>query len=252
MSAETKPFTIAAGRALGALAVARRGVGAPEAGEVRARVLGEAIAASLSLLACTWRVVRLPDDRADGVLGDSARPAGERRLFVFCHGDAVLAAGTHLRLAPATLASWHRDGEMVAHALRRLGFPVVRGSTRRGGARAMFALARLAREGRDLAVTPDGPLGPSGSVGRGIVELARRARLAIVPVGFGASRSVALRTWDRCRIAPPGARVVVVYGEALSAPQAGDAGAAETARREVARRLLAVRESAMCAARGSA
>lgn len=182
------------------------------------RLTGWAIATVLSALRRSWSVRRVALGSGDvhDIVGEPAGNPQARRLYVVWHSDAIVAAATHTRLAPAVLASQHRDGERVSWALRRLGYPVVRGSTRRGGARAIFALSRLARSGHDLAVTPDGPLGPAYHVGRGVIEMARRAGLAIVPVGFGVSREWKFGTWDRTRLPWPGARICIAYGPAVS------------------------------------
>lgn len=182
------------------------------------RVTGWVIAAVLSALRQSWSVQRLAigENGECSRIGEPIRDPQVRRLYVLWHRDAIIAAATHSRLAPAVLASQHRDGERVSGALRRLGYPVVRGSTRRGGARAIFALSHLARAGHDLAVTPDGPLGPAQYVGRGVIDVARRAGLEIVPVGFGASNEWEFGTWDRTRLPWPGARIRIVYGPAVN------------------------------------
>ncbi len=188
-------------------------------------VTGRAIAAVVRAFRASWAVQRVG---ADGTTLRAAprRDPRVRRLYVLWHADAIIAAATHGELAPAVLASQHRDGERVSVALQVLGYPVVRGSTRRGGARAVFALSRLARGGHDLAVTPDGPLGPPEHVGFGVIEVARRAGLEIVPVGFAANHAWEFGTWDRTRLPWPGARVVVAYGR----PIVVDAESAEAAR----------------------
>ncbi len=221
--------------------------GAPEA--VRPALLGTVLGLLLRTLALTWEVVRAGTDAtrslgpACGVArgGDRAGP----RLFVFRHGDMVLAAATHRHLVPTVLASRHRDCEIVARALALLGYPVVRGSTRRGGAQAVFALSRVAREGRDVALAPDGPTGPPGSVAPGTIELARRTGLAIVGVGCAASAGLLLPTWDRCVIAAPGARVGIVYADPLDVARRLESRTSlEDLQREVARRLDAARADA--------
>ncbi len=212
------------------------------------QLTGWAIASLLTLLRGTWAVERFALDVAGArrPVAEPVRNPSVRRLYVLWHCDAIVAAATHMLLAPAVLASHHRDGERVSGALRRLGYPVVRGSTRRGGARAIFSLSHLARSGHDLAVTPDGPLGPAGHVGRGVVEVARRAGLEIVPVGFGISRAWTFATWDRTRLPWPGARIHIVYGPTVDVGR--DCLSVEAVRGEVeaglARAQTAAREAA--------
>src|SRR5438132_1852947 len=86
------------------------------------------------------------------------------------------------------LISEHRDGELIHRIVRRFGFDTIRGSTTRGGARALRQMVQLGREGVDLAVTPDGPRGPRCVAQPGVVELATRTGLPIIPLTFAASK----------------------------------------------------------------
>ena len=77
------------------------------------------------------------------------------------------------------LISEHRDGELITQVVKRLGFSVVRGSTTRGGARALREMSLRIDQGH-LCVTPDGPRGPRRSVHQGVAYLASRTGLPIV------------------------------------------------------------------------
>jgi lysophospholipid acyltransferase (LPLAT)-like uncharacterized protein len=89
------------------------------------------------------------------------------------------------------------------------------------------------REGYDLGITPDGPLGPRHEVQAGVIEAARLSGAAIVPVAFGAHPGRILDTWDGFLLPWPFGRAVFRYGEPLRVPK--DASA--EARRELAVRL---------------
>jgi lysophospholipid acyltransferase (LPLAT)-like uncharacterized protein len=110
------------------------------------------------------------------------------------------------------LASRSRDGEMVAAFVRRFGVDVVRGSSSRGGAAALRALAHAVRAGQDVAVVPDGPRGPSCRAQPGIVSLAATTGAPIVPVGVAARPARRLRSWDRFMVPAPFARCAIVFG----------------------------------------
>jgi lysophospholipid acyltransferase (LPLAT)-like uncharacterized protein len=211
---------------------------------VRPSILGYLIAGGVITLSANWRVERAGDPEEVAAALCERKPKVVGRLYVFRHGDAVMAAATHRVLAPAVLASLHRDGEMVARALRHLGYPVVRGSTKNGGVSAFFRLCRLARSGSAIAVTPDGPLGPAGHVGAGTVELARRAGLSIVAVGFAASRALRVSSWDGCVIPSPFARVGVAYASPIHVSRSIDARTCERLRQEIELRLNTVRSVA--------
>jgi lysophospholipid acyltransferase (LPLAT)-like uncharacterized protein len=70
--------------------------------------------------------------------------------------------------------------------MRRFGMDPTRGSTTRGGLRALYALLKKVKEGYDIAFTPDGPRGPAQIAQIGVVQTARLSGLPVVPIGMGA------------------------------------------------------------------
>ena len=135
------------------------------------------------------------------------------------------------------MVSAHRDGEAVARTLERLGVGAVRGSAHdpakphkaKGGAGALRGLVRLASEGANTAITPDGPRGPRQRAQPGIAQLARLTGLPVLPVAWATSRAVALPTWDRFVLPLPLGRGAFVFGEPVRvgrAPGAVEAGRA--------------------------
>src|SRR2546427_6430142 len=108
------------------------------------------------------------------------------------------------------LISEHRDGELIHRIVRRFGFDTIRGSTTRGGARALRQMVQLGREGVDLAVTPDGPRGPRCVAQPGVVELAKLTGQPIIPLTFAASKKNSSGAGtdfrSRCRSAWPALR----------------------------------------------
>lgn len=135
----------------------------------------------------------------------------------------------------ATLASESRDGELVAEMLSAWGLQVVRGSTTRGGRRAMWGLFRAMRAGRLPVIIPDGPVGPIYEVKDGVLFLSQARETPIVPLGFAADRSWRVRSWDRLIVPKPFARVAVAFGDPRVVPSAengtSDSGEARTVAR---------------------
>lgn len=120
----------------------------------------------------------------------------------------------------AAIASASRDGALVARILRLFGATPVRGSSSRRGLHAMMELVDYAKEGFDLAITPDGPRGPIFSVQPGVVSLAQLTRLPILPASYRLSwKKVLHRSWDRFEIPLPFSRVDVYFGEPIEVPR---------------------------------
>jgi lysophospholipid acyltransferase (LPLAT)-like uncharacterized protein len=109
-------------------------------------------------------------------------------IVAFWHGRQLMMPFAYRGKKISILISRHRDGELIARTVGRFGFHAARGSTTRGGAAALMHLARSARAGDDLAVTPDGPRGPRQAVQLGVVELAKLTGRPIIPLAFGASK----------------------------------------------------------------
>ncbi len=113
---------------------------------------------------------------------------GRNVIVAFWHGRQLMMPLAYRGRVLYILISEHRDGELIHRIVRWFGFNGVRGSTTRGGTRALRQLVRLGRSGADLAVTPDGPRGPRCVAQAGVVELAKLTGLPIVPLTFTASK----------------------------------------------------------------
>jgi lysophospholipid acyltransferase (LPLAT)-like uncharacterized protein len=119
---------------------------------------------------------------------------GQNVIIAFWHGRQVMMPLAYRRrwmtkqARMEILVSEHRDGEFIARILRWFKFGTVRGSTTRGGSRALRQMVRRARAGADLAVTPDGPRGPRCVAQAGVIELAKLSGLPVVPLTFAASK----------------------------------------------------------------
>jgi len=113
----------------------------------------------------------------------------------------------------AALISASRDGELLADAITRFGFDVVRGSSSRLGASAILQLTDVLASGRDVVITPDGPRGPAYELGPGIIFLAQKSGAAVLPVNMEYSRCWRLKSWDRFILPRPFAKIRVIIGQ---------------------------------------
>lgn len=157
-------------------------------------------------------------------------------LFTLWHGQMLPILWQHRDQGIAILISEHRDGEIIAQVAARLGCRSIRGSTSRGGSRALLALARELEDGRDAAITPDGPRGPARSFAPGALVAAQRSGKPLLLVGVHAASAWTLRSWDGFIIPKPFSRVTVAYGGPMHVSADGPRGAAALA--EEYQRLL--------------
>jgi lysophospholipid acyltransferase (LPLAT)-like uncharacterized protein len=137
------------------------------------------------------------------------------------HGTIVYASW-HQRFFPgitffatrkpiAIMISRSRDGEMIARVVDILGWRSVRGSSSKGGIRALKELRRLTRKGHRVGHIVDGPQGPFGVVKPGLLTIAQFAGAPIVPVITSAQRRWVFNSWDRFMVPKPFSRVVVRF-----------------------------------------
>ena len=134
-------------------------------------------------------------------------------IYVFWHGHMMAPAYMYRHLAVRIMISMARDGEYVARVIRRMGFHAVRGSSSRGAVTALEALARQAREGATVAMTPDGPRGPRHLFQPGAIYVAQLSGAPIIPTAVAIRRSWRARSWDRFEIPKPFTRVHFVVGD---------------------------------------
>jgi len=113
----------------------------------------------------------------------------------------------------AALISASRDGELLADAIKRFGFDVVRGSSSRLGASAILQLTDVLASGRDVVITPDGPRGPAYELGPGIIFLAQKSGAAVVPINMEYSSCWRFKSWDRFILPRPFAKIRVTIGQ---------------------------------------
>ena len=197
----------------------------PPAAPVPARVRWAVTAGArvLRLMARTWRVREIG---REGWNERRASAAGGTVVAIW-HGQMLPLTAHHRDEGVSVLISEHRDGEIIARVVRAFGFRTVRGSTSRGGARALLELVSVLRGGGEVAVTPDGPRGPRHAFAPGALVAAHRAGVPVVGVVAHVDRAWRLSSWDAFEIPKPFARVTVAYGEPTMVPGASPREAAE-------------------------
>ena len=112
--------------------------------------------------------------------------AAEKPIIgVFWHGRMMmLPKFWRTRQKLSMLISNHRDGELIAKSIEWFNFGTIRGSAGRkkegqggvatkGGAAALRHMLKILESGESVAITPDGPRGPSMRVSSRVVTLAK-------------------------------------------------------------------------------
>jgi lysophospholipid acyltransferase (LPLAT)-like uncharacterized protein len=143
-------------------------------------------------------------------------PPGPRYVYALWHENLLLPTVTlgHPDLA----VSKHADGQILGALIEARGMGMVQGSTNRGGIEAVRQILNGTAGRRHLVVTPDGPRGPRRVVQPGVVYVASRTGMLLVPVGIGYEHPFRLKSWDRFAVPRPGSRAVLINGEPMAIP----------------------------------
>ena len=179
--------------------------------KIEGRLARWLIAFGFRLLQLWGRTLRYEIDDRAGVVG---RSVTENYIGALWHNRLLVFPLVLRRFFPerhgAALISASRDGDLLADAVRRFGYDVVRGSSSRLGASAILQLAQVLASGGDVVITPDGPRGPAYELGPGIIFLAQKSGAAVVPMNLEYSRCWRLGSWDRFIVPWPFAKVRVL------------------------------------------
>lgn len=180
------------------------------------------VPAILRLIGCTLRETTTYEEGAIQGL-DEVYPG----VFPFWHRCVLPATWIYRHQHPAVMTSQSRDGEFIARVIQRFGFIPVRGSSSRGGQRALLEMNKLLAEGNAVAFTIDGPRGPRGVAKKGPVLLARMSGAAITAFYVAVERAWVLNTWDKLVIPKPFSRIYVRFARKIFVPPDADDAAME-------------------------
>ncbi len=136
---------------------------------------------------------------------------GQPWIYAAWHENTAMTTWFIRNQKVAMMASDSRDGELIASGIRLFGNIPVRGSSSKGGAKAVKAMVKLLKQGHSAAITPDGPRGPVRQLQRGILSIALMSGCPIVAAHIAASREWVFPTWDKHRLPKPFSKVVVSY-----------------------------------------
>lgn len=158
----------------------------------------------------TWRLKRINPWWENRHI-DPDRPI----LFASWHEDDFTLIGPNRGRGYVSMVSLSKDGELMNLALTKLKYRTVRGSSSRGGARAMLGLIRaMKKDNSNGVLTIDGPRGPRHEAKAGIIAIAYKTNAQIVTIAGAASpRHILKKTWSQAYIPLPFAKVYHCFPE---------------------------------------
>lgn len=147
---------------------------------------------------------------------------GRNFIFAFWHARQFFLIYIRRNDRIRVFISESKEGEYIARVTGYFGVDTIRGSTTRGGAKALVKAIKTLREGCLIGITPDGPKGPVLKVQRGLLMLAQKTGCPIIPLSCGARRKKIFNSWDRYQVPYPFNKIAVTYGEPIYVKEGDD------------------------------
>jgi lysophospholipid acyltransferase (LPLAT)-like uncharacterized protein len=189
----------------------------------------------LRALGSTWRWKVSGAEHVEAI-----RDRGLHPIHAFWHGRILPATLYFQRRGIVVITSENYDGEWIARIIAKFGYGTSRGSTSRGGPRALLQLVRDVRS-KGVAFTLDGPRGPAEVAQPGAVWLAKATGNPLMPFHAEAASSWNLNSWDRTQIPKPFTTVAMAIREPIYVPRDADEDALSEARSALEASLAAAR-----------
>jgi lysophospholipid acyltransferase (LPLAT)-like uncharacterized protein len=149
---------------------------------------------------------------------ESIFAAGKRAIYTIWHGRVLPATWFWRKRGIVALNGQNFDAEYVSRLMRMHGYGSVRGSSSRGGMRALREMAKCLRKGLDVGFTIDGPRGPRYEAKIGPVLLAKQTGAAIFCIHVSTKGHIQLNSWDHFQIPFPFTRALMLMAPPIYVP----------------------------------
>lgn len=149
----------------------------------------------------------------DGI--DKLLSSGQNIVFAFWHGTMLIPWYLQRNKNFSALVSQSKDGDLLANILTKWNYDIARGSSHKGGKKALEILLNKIRENHSVSITPDGPTGPPRIMKAGAVIIAQRSSIPLVLCGIGYDKKYVFNSWDKSEIPKLFSRVNVIYSDPI-------------------------------------
>ena len=173
---------------------------------------------------------------------ESIQSDGRQPIYTFWHDRIFLGTYVWRKRGIVVMTSKSFDGEYIARFIQRFGYGAIRGSSSRGGSKALVEMIKAMRAGLPMAFTVDGPRGPRYVAKAGPVLLAKKTGNPLMPFIVEANRYWTSRSWDKMQIPRPFTRALLIIAKPIYAAAAGPAADPDTVVQELQSSLDALVE----------
>ncbi|MBK7394253.1 MAG: lysophospholipid acyltransferase family protein [Chloracidobacterium sp.] len=140
---------------------------------------------------------------------------GKLPIYTTWHESILLSTYHWRNRGIVVMSSLSFDAAYIERVIKRFGYGAIKGSSTRGGAKAMVEMVRAMRSGIPMGFTVDGPKGPRHKVKPGIALLAKKTGNPIMPFVIEPKKSWILKSWDKLQIPHPFTSGLMIIGEPI-------------------------------------
>jgi len=147
---------------------------------------------------------------------------GDKKVVITTwHRCAIYFLLNYGFIHPMVLFSSSKDGDLLADFAKKAGVIPVRGSSTRGGKEGSEQMVEfLNTGGRVVATVADGPQGPALKAKPGLVRIAQKSGVPLMPVIWSANRVwMFANAWDKTIIPKPFSKIVIYVLEPYLIPK---------------------------------
>lgn len=141
---------------------------------------------------------------------EELKQQGHSIILVFWHGRILPATWFFRKRGIVVMTSMNFDGEYIARFIQMHGYGTARGSSSRGGMRALAEMVKAIRKGKDAGFTVDGPRGPRYLAKIGPILLAKKTGAPIVCFHISCQWKLELNSWDHFQVPMPFSRALLL------------------------------------------
>jgi len=170
----------------------------------------------LRLILVTCRVQYINEKYIDEFL------LGDKKVVITTwHRCAIYLLLKYGFIHPMVLFSSSKDGDLLADFAKKLGVIPARGSSTRGGKEGSEQMVEfLNTGGRVVATVADGPQGPAFRAKPGLVRIAQKSGVVLMPMTWSANKVwMFVNAWDKTIIPKPFSKIVIYASEPYLIPE---------------------------------
>lgn len=168
----------------------------------------------LYMLTVRFKEPRMPEKIANRLKD------GNNYIVAHFHQDEMALIQRRTNSNYCVMTSTSTDGEIMRRFLTMLGYKCIKGSTSKGGTRALLELIKLAKtEKLNPVMAVDGPRGPIYKVKKGVIVLAKEIQAPILPVCTQINRAFCFnKSWNKALLPKPFSTVNIKFGNVIDIP----------------------------------